>query len=65
MNKDTFEGQWHALKGRVKERWGILTDSDIDQVEGRREQLLGNIQKAYGVARDEADRQVKDWESRL
>lgn len=62
MNKDTIEGNWGELKGKVKQKWGKLTDDKLDQVNGKRDQLAGEIQQAYGVSRDEADKQVKDFE---
>jgi len=64
MNQDRIEGRWRQIKGKVKEQWGKLTDDDLDVIAGRREQLLGRIQQRHGLARDEADRQVSDWESR-
>lgn len=65
MNWDRIKGDWKQFKGRVKEQWGNLTDDHLDQIEGQREQLVGKIQQQYGISRDEADRQVRDWESRL
>lgn len=65
MNKDTIAGNWKQLTGKVKEKWGQLTDDDLTAVEGKRDQLIGRIQERYGVAKDEAARQVQDWESRL
>ena len=62
MNWDRIEGNWKQFKGRARQQWGKLTD---DQVEGRREELVGRIQERYGIARDEAERQVRDWETRL
>jgi uncharacterized protein YjbJ (UPF0337 family) len=53
------------MTGKLKEKWGKLTDHDFDDVEGNRDQLVGKIQERYGIAKDEAERQVKDWESRL
>ena len=64
MNKDTIEGNWKQLKGKVQEQWGKLTDDDFDVVAGKRDQLLGRIQERHGVSRDEAEKQVKDWEGR-
>jgi uncharacterized protein YjbJ (UPF0337 family) len=61
MNEDTLKGQWTQLKGRVREQWGKLTADDIDQIQGRTEQLVGKIQERYGIARDEARRQVDTW----
>ena len=62
MNSDRMQGRWKQLKGRLKERWGKLTDDDIDVIAGRRDQLLGRIQERHGIARDEAQRQVRDFE---
>lgn len=62
MNWDRIEGQWKQVKGKAREQWGKLTDDDLDVVAGRREQLAGRIQERYGVAKDEAERQVAAWE---
>ena len=61
MNEDTLKGQWTQLKGKVREKWGKLTNDDLDQIQGRSQQLVGRIQERYGVARDEAEKQVNDW----
>jgi len=63
MNWDTVKGQWKQFRGHVKEQWGKLTDDDLDRIEGKRDQLLGALQKRYGVARDEAERQLREFES--
>lgn len=65
MNWDRIEGNWRELKGKAKEQWGKLTDDDVDVIAGKRDQMVGRVQKAYGISRDEADKQVRDWESRL
>ena len=65
MNKDTIQGNWKELKGKVREQWGKLTDDDFATMEGRRDQLVGALQKRYGIERDEAERQVRDFESAL
>jgi uncharacterized protein YjbJ (UPF0337 family) len=62
MNWDRVEGNWKQMTGKVKEQWGRLTDDALAEIGGRREQLVGKIQETYGISRDEADRQVKDWE---
>jgi uncharacterized protein YjbJ (UPF0337 family) len=62
MNWDRIEGNWKQIKGRVKSQWGKLTDDDFDVIGGKRDQLAGKIQERYGVARDDAERQVSDWE---
>lgn len=64
MNNDTIEGNWKQLKGKIKEQWGKLTDDDLDIVAGKRDQMLGKLQEREGLARDEAERQLKDWETR-
>ena len=64
MNWDRLEGNWKQAKGKVKEQWGKLTDDQLDVIGGRREQLLGVLQESYGIAKDEAERQVRDWEKR-
>ena len=60
-NSDTFEGKWKQLKGRVQEKWGDLTNDEIDQVEGRRDRLAGKLQEKYGIAKDEAEEQIDSW----
>lgn len=64
MNNDKVQGNWKQFKGKVQEQWGKLTNDDLDVIEGRREQLLGRIQERHGIAREEAERQVSEWESR-
>ena len=61
MNEDTLKGQWTQIKGRIREQWGKLTDDDLNQIQGRSEQLVGTVQERYGLARDEAQRQVDTW----
>lgn len=65
MNWDRIEGEWKQLKGRVKEQWGDLTDDELDQIAGRQDQLVGRIQERYGIARDEAEKRVRDWADRM
>ena len=62
MNWDRVEGNWKTFKGQVQQKWGKLTDDDLDVIEGRRDELLGKLQNAYGVSREEADRQIRQWE---
>lgn len=62
MNWDTVKGDWKQFKGKVKEAWGKLTDDELDVISGKRDQLIGAIQKSYGIARDEAERQVAQFE---
>lgn len=62
MNTDQMKGNWKQLVGKAKEKWGKLTDNDWQVVEGKRDQLVGTIQECYGLAREEAERQVADFE---
>jgi uncharacterized protein YjbJ (UPF0337 family) len=61
MNEDTLKGQWSQLKGAAREQWGKLTNDDLDQIQGRSEQLIGKLQERYGIAREEARRQFEAW----
>ena len=61
MNNDRVEGKWKQMKGSLKSRWGKLTDDDLDVIEGQKDQLVGRIQERYGIAKDEAQRQVDEW----
>ncbi len=65
MNWDQIKGNWKQLKGQAKQQWGKLTDDDLTRAEGDRDILVGRIQERYGIARDDAERQVSDWERRL
>ena len=62
MNWDQIEGRWKEFKGKAKQQWGKLTDDDLDVVEGKRDELVGKVQHAYGVSREEADKQISTWE---
>ncbi len=62
MNQDTVQGTWRQFTGKVKEQWGKLTDDDLDVIDGKRDQLLGRIQERYGIARDKAEQQVREFE---
>lgn len=62
MNKDIIEGNWKQLKGKVQAQWGKLTNDHIDRISGNRERLKGEIQEAYGVSKDEAEKQVREFE---
>ncbi len=61
MNQDMLKGQWTQLRGHIREQWGKLTDDDLDQIQGRAEQLVGKLEERYGIARDEAERQLDEW----
>jgi uncharacterized protein YjbJ (UPF0337 family) len=64
MNWDRIEGNWKVFKGKIKEQWGKLTDDELDVIAGKRDQLIGRLQKTYGITKDEAERQVSEWEMR-
>lgn len=64
MNKDTVKGQTDEFIGAVKKQWADLTDDDLLKVEGDAQKLQGVIQKKYGLAREQAERDVAEWQSR-
>ena len=64
MNTDRTTGQWKQIKGSIKEQWGKLTDDEISQLEGHSEQLAGRLQERYGLAREEAERQSREFRTR-
>jgi uncharacterized protein YjbJ (UPF0337 family) len=61
MNWEQVEGKWKQYSGKVQEKWGKLTDSDLQVISGKREQLVGKIQERYGIVKEEAQRQVDDY----
>ena len=62
MNWDRIQGNWKQVTGQAKEQWGKLTDDDLAVINGRREQLAGKIEERYGVAKEEAEKQLAAWE---
>ena len=62
MDWNIVEGNWKQFKGKVKAQWGKLTDDHLDVIAGKREQLAGKIQEAYGITKDETEKQIKDFE---
>jgi uncharacterized protein YjbJ (UPF0337 family) len=61
MNKDQAAGGWKELKGKIKQQWGKLTDDDLTVLEGSADELSGKIQKRYGIAKEEAEKQIKSF----
>ena len=61
-NWDIAKGNWKQFKGKVKERWGDLTDDHLDQIEGKRDRLVGAVQETYGKSRKEAEEEISRWE---
>jgi uncharacterized protein YjbJ (UPF0337 family) len=65
MNEDIIKGKWKQLKGQIQTEWGKLTKDDLDIAEGNREYLIGRVQERFGLQRDAAEKQVREFESRL
>lgn len=65
MNWDRIEGNWKQVKGLAKQKWGKLTDDELDVIAGKRDQLAGRIQENYGVAKEDAEQQIEAWKSDL
>jgi uncharacterized protein YjbJ (UPF0337 family) len=64
MNRDIAKGNFTQLKGKIKQQWGKLTDDEIDQMEGNAEILAGKLQERYGIDREDAERQAKEFRDR-
>lgn len=62
MNWDIVAGNWKQFRGNVKAQWGKLTDDHLDVIAGKRVELAGKIQEAYGITKDEAEKQIKSFE---
>ena len=62
MNWDQIEGNWKQFKGRVKEKWGKLTDDDMMVIGGNKERLVGKLQERYGIAKGDAEKQLRQWQ---
>lgn len=63
MNWDQIEGNWKQFKGKVKEKWGELTDDDLQVIGGKRDKLIGKLQEKYGIAKEEAEKELKNFEN--
>ena len=61
MNWDTIKGQWKQIKGKVREKWGALTDDEIDKIGGQKDQLVGKLQERYGFAKDQAEKEADEF----
>jgi len=62
MNWDRIKGNWKQAAGQARQQWGKLTDSDLELVAGHRDQLAGKIQERYGIAKEDAEKQLSAWE---
>ena len=65
MNWDRIEGNWKQFKGSALQQWGKLTDDQLDVIAGKRDLLLGRIQEAYGITKDETEKQLAAWQERM
>ena len=61
MNQDQAEGNWKQLKGKAQQKWGDLTNDDVDKMKGSRTELIGKIQEKYGKSKEEAEREVDEF----
>ena len=61
MNWNQIEGNWEQFKGKAQTQWGKLTGDDLDVINGNRKELAGRIQERYGIAQEEADKQIDEW----
>jgi uncharacterized protein YjbJ (UPF0337 family) len=64
MNWDEVSGKWNQFKGYAKERWGKLTDNDLTMIDGKRDRMVGKIQERYGITKEKAEEQIRDWNLR-
>lgn len=65
MNSDVIKGKWKQLTGKIKERWGDLTDDDLQAADGHAEYLVGKLQERYGWSKERAEEEVRDFSDRL
>jgi uncharacterized protein YjbJ (UPF0337 family) len=63
MNWDQIEGKWKQFRGQVKEKWGQLTDDELDVIAGNRDKLVGKIQEKRGISKEEAERELDEWQN--
>ncbi|QBX35410.1 CsbD family protein [Paracoccus liaowanqingii] len=61
MNWDIIQGKWKQLKGSAKEKWGELTDDELDQIDGNKDKMAGKLQEKYGYTKDQADKEIDDY----
>lgn len=65
MNWNQIEGNWKQIQGTITEKWAKLTNVDMDEIKGKRDKLLGMLQERYGVAEEEANRWIDEWQKEL
>lgn len=62
MNWDQVEGKWKQMQGSLRERWGKLTDDDLQTIAGKKDQFLGRLQERYGYSKEQAERELAEWQ---
>ena len=65
MNWDQVQGKWKQMKGSLKEKWGKLTDDDLEMINGHKDKLVGRLQERYGYSKEQAAREVESWSPRM
>jgi len=65
MNWDQIKGDWKEIKGKVKSKWGKLTDDDLMQIGGKKEQLVGKLEKHYGHSKEEAEKHIDEFINKM
>ena len=65
MNKDILDGKWEKMKGQAKQKWGKLTDDDLDRVKGKSQELSGRLQERYGYSKEEAEKEIENFSNSI
>lgn len=65
MNQDQFEGKWDSMKGQVREQWGKLTDDEVTEAKGKREDLIGRIQEKYGDTKEAISQKLDEIAAKI
>jgi uncharacterized protein YjbJ (UPF0337 family) len=65
MNWDEIKGNWTEMKGKAREKWGDLTDDDMDRIAGQKDQMVGVLQQKYGRTKEDAEQEADDWADSL
>jgi uncharacterized protein YjbJ (UPF0337 family) len=61
MDSNRIEGSWEELKGKAKSKWGNLTDNELTQIAGKKDELMGRLQARYGYSKDKAQQEIESW----
>jgi len=65
MSQNEMKGQWRELKGQIRQRWGKVTDDDLERISGKTDELIGTLQQRYGESKEWAQDQVEKWQKEL